>query len=560
MKVHIALILLLSAVAVSARSFGGYKCKEYPIESRDSFTPLPLRTVRVCEVIQNGAPPTRFQMASEAEDLVKPLLPSNTLYGTGAIWPRQVFQHTPISWPLQSHSYNNVKEQFIPTHMRSISPSTHSFQTFNQIGLNSNNPWSNNNELNPRNMMDVDRSLQQQLNSLVENVSEVKDSITHLVPYLKNILDILVLQSTQVKSEENLNVNLKLDPSLEGLLRQFLQLTESSTEMNEEQIGNKILAGIDDEKVTTEDSSEEKTTEVPNIFLASSTEQDTREDSEEAHIVAGKTSLESVDSWIRRRFGPSVKPGSGEEEIDKTSEEENSAEKSDESFETWFNYVYRSFLKEKDYNLKASSHNAHEGGENVQNQSRENSKEDSEENGYEDAVSKSSKNSKEIGEYPVNNDNNLNYETIFIPKAAQDDKKSEHLENGDRYDYTAESNKIVNYVKPDIKASNCIQMALSIATFDDRELFNKYNKCVKDLLHRNNVNQVSERKFEDHLGSTGSKESGEAEKTTSNSNESKDSREIESTTRDSNESKESGEIESTTPNSNELEDSDEYYV
>ncbi|XP_017468147.1 PREDICTED: uncharacterized protein LOC108360397 isoform X2 [Rhagoletis zephyria] len=540
MKVHIALILLLSAVVVRARSFGGYKCKEYPIESRDSFTPLPLRTVRVCEVIQNGVRPTRFQMASEAEDLVKPLLPSNTLYGTGAIWPRQVFQHTPISWPLQSHSYNNAKEQFIPTHMRLISPSTHSFQTFNQIGLNSNNPWSNNNEQNPRNMMDVDRSLQQQLNSLVENVSEVKDSITHLVPYLKNILDILVLQSTQVKSEENLNVNLKLDHSLEGLLRQFLQLTESSTEMEEEQIGNKILAGIDDEKVTTEDSSEEKTTEVPNIFLASSTEQDTREDSEEAHIVAGKTSLESVDSWIRRRFGPSVKPGSGEEEIDKTSEEENSAEKSDESFETWFNYVYRSFLKEKDYNLKASSHNAHEGGENVQNQSRENSKEDSEENGYEDAVSKSSKNSKEI--------------------AAQEDKKSEYLENGDRYDYTAESNKIVNYVKPDIKASNCIQMALSIATFDDRELFNKYNKCVKDLLDRNNVNQVSETKFEDHLGSTGSKESGEVEKTTSNSNESKDSREIESTTRDSNESKESGEIESTTPNSNESEDSDEYYV
>ncbi|XP_054738533.1 protein PFC0760c-like [Anastrepha obliqua] len=546
---RVALILLFSATTISARSIEGYGCREYPVVTGDPLTPL--RTVRVCGSMQEyEAAPNYFPTPFEGQ--VRRSLPSDTLYGP----PRQAFQQSPISWPSPSQSYNNDRAQFPQPLTQRMQLFPDALETFQKNDWNSNNPSINNNELNSRNQMEVDHLLQKQMNFIVDDVSEVKDSVKNLVPYLKDILDTLHTQNELRRSEENINVNLKLDPSLEALLKQFLQLIETKNSKEELQIISNGIEEADDNhedaedsylpEVSTEDSSEEKITEAPSNTEENSTERDDEED----QIITEGNSLEDVNNWMRFYFGPPLQLHKNEEELEdllhKSSEENNSAEKSDESFESWFNAVYGRVSESK---------------ENESNESSGNSKEHSTTKAYEDDTSNPFIATEESIE-----DTDDDYDTYFVPTTMvpiQEETTAEYLENGGRYGYTTESNSNVDSIKSEeFNLDSCFEIALSISSFGDAEVLHRYNKCLQALYLSapDESKETEELKRETDSASKGSNESEESKETESavkGSDESKESNETESAVTSSDESKESNETESAVTSSDESKESKE---
>ncbi|XP_053964417.1 early endosome antigen 1-like [Anastrepha ludens] len=555
---RIALILLFSATTISARSIEGLGCREYPVVTGDPFTPL--RTVRVCGSMQEyEAAPNYFPTPFEGQ--VRRSLPSDTLYGRDSIWTRPAFQQSPIRWPSPSQSYNNDREQFPQPVTQLMQLFPHALETFKKNDWNSNNPSINNNELNSRNQMEVDHLLQKQMNFIVDDVSEVKDSVKNLVAYLKDILDTLHMQNELRRNEENINVNLKLDPSLEALLKHFLQLIETSTSKEELQIISNGIEEADDNhedtedsylpEASTEDSSEEKITEAPSNTEENSTERDVEED----QIITEGNSLEDVNNWIRFYFGPPLQLHKNEEEIEdllhKSSEEDNTAEKSDESFESWFNAVYGRVSESK---------------ENESNESSENSKEHSTTKAYEDDTSNPFIATEESIEDTDDNDENLDYDTYFVPTTMapiQEETTAEYLENGGRYGYTTESNSNVDFIKSkEFNLDSCFEIALSLPNFGNAEVLHKYNQCIQALYLSapDESKETEELKREADSASKGSNESEESKETESSvkgSDESKESKETEFAVTSSDESKESNETESAVTSSDESKESNE---
>ncbi|XP_067628708.1 uncharacterized protein [Eurosta solidaginis] len=570
MKLHIALTAyIVSLSASSTFSLEGFKCRDYPVANGDSFGPP--RTIRVCGVMELESGYSYFPQIENRARPANSL--SQRLYGgRDGVWSTLQYQTSSLS--NNRHSPNNVPEiHFAGSSKYSLIPPT--FRAFRQISLDNIAGSNVLNELGANNVRENKQPMtEQQLNTLAEDVSEMKNSMKDLTTYLKTSFD------NQLRHEENINVNLKLDPSFETIVKQFLQLTEqsfgtsnekkaepSSTENTEYVESSSEYLSLSSEESTTENgnNSDENTTTKPD---ENSTENVSNEDEQTS---------EDFNSWLNHRFGPKVNNRDSDEEIEdmfSLAGEENSPEKSEESFETWFNNVYRRIPTEvpssENSNSEENTNDSNaDTNENTANESNENSKstEDSNnENEYLEnvssqvsGISKSSEESKVSNENANNNDEaNIYYDTIFLPRTVQQTEEAsnvEYLENGDRYGYAdihAAQSEEVNW-------SNCLRLTISVKNFDDN---NFRRKCVDQFYARarkasenlavSESNESGEENTENIVALTDSKKSTER-----NSNESKSSSETDTPPTDFDETKESSETEAAVTDSNASEENNE---
>ncbi|XP_019844981.3 uncharacterized protein LOC105223836 [Bactrocera dorsalis] len=430
MALKIALIALLSVATSSALSLEGFKCRDHNVMTGDPMTPI--RTVRICGVQDYAAPPSYldFQKISEIEQKARDNYATHS-YGNRNLLrsPRPSYTR----WPLAPQQTNNESEELLSALIKSlaVAPATY--------GAARNNPT------NSRDLMEAERLLQEKLRSITEDTNEIKSSVNKVDTNIKNMLESLLMQNANQQKDINVNINLKLDPAFEALLRDFMVLLKNEviSEGNEESTSTERIQDGSDEKsddyasffstayTNENNSSEEQVTEAQVDSAEHSTERDATEE------------IEDINTWLRLHFGPIVKTPTYDEDTD-NSEQENETEKPEESFESWFNANYRRLHTTEaptDYNSwDEQTYNSQGSQEHVRKGSEENN------NRYidiytelDDIITSSEENtvSEETTESSEEADNN-NYDAIFVPTTMNPVDSSEtveQLENGDKYNY-----------------------------------------------------------------------------------------------------------------------------
>ncbi|XP_014102101.2 uncharacterized protein [Bactrocera oleae] len=220
MKIEISLMALLSVATISALSLEGYKCSDHAILTGDTVAPI--RTVRICGVKDYVGAPSYANYQSSDSGIEKRAYPSVNLETL----------NYPLSKNIDTNS-SNLKEEYHTT--------------------------------------------LQKLGSIDEEALQTKRSVEDVAASVKNIFDIL----KNTKTERTINVELHLEPSVEALLKKFLQLatvyisTESPVNVHTPKAT----------KVSNESTSDENNTEE-------------RENTAET--------TEDYASWIRSHFGPAT--------------------------------------------------------------------------------------------------------------------------------------------------------------------------------------------------------------------------------------------------------------
>ncbi|XP_011185413.3 myb-like protein X [Zeugodacus cucurbitae] len=537
MKLKIALIALLSVSAISALSLEGFKCREHNVMTGDLMRPV--RTVRICGVEDYVEPPSflDFKKITEiADELQAHKNHATNSYGNTGYWPNRDASHsTPPAyarWPLLPQTTNNDGVQF-STIYRGLAVQPPTYEAAGNYPTNS------------RDLTVVERLLQEKLRSLTADTSEMKNSMNDVVAHMKTILTTSLMQKDNQPQDINVNVNFKLDPALEVLLRDFMALLKSDVNRDAESAESSATERIednsegDDSSFSTvnvnDNSAEEQVTEA----AVDSAEQTTEPDSMEGYNFNG--SEEDLDDWLRLHFGPIVKTPTYDEDTD-DSESKNSAEKSEESFESWFNAVYRKHTTETPTDKQTQ--NSQESQEmNVQKESVENSQENDNQYEYTEYIDA------DMNPVVYNEETTISEETtesseeaLFVPttmNSLQSSETVELFENGDKYNYaTGIPEKLAAQQKRE-----CMDRAY-LTYWNDSELLRK------NLLKCHSLEQVS-------LGIEESKENDETDAAVTDSNESKSSEETETPINDSNESKSSAETETPINDSNESKSSAE---
>lgn len=242
MKIEISLMALLSVATISALSLEGYKCSDHAILTGDTVAPI--RTVRICGVKDYvGAPSYANYQSSDSgiEKRGKKIL-CFFLFKTYIYYCEFVF----LAYP-------------------------------SEILETLNYPLSKNIDTNSSNLKEEYHTTLQKLGSIDEEALQTKRSVEDVAASVKNIFDIL----KNTKTERTINVELHLEPSVEALLKKFLQLatvyisTESPVNVHTPKAT----------KVSNESTSDENNTEE-------------RENTAET--------TEDYASWIRSHFGPAT--------------------------------------------------------------------------------------------------------------------------------------------------------------------------------------------------------------------------------------------------------------
>ncbi|XP_039955377.1 nestin-like [Bactrocera tryoni] len=548
MGLKIALIALLSVATSSALSLEGFKCRDHNVMTGDPVTPI--RTVRICGVQDYAAPPSYldFQKIMEIEQKARDNYATNS-YGNNGFWRNRGLLRSPrpsyARWPLAPQQTNNESEELLSTLIKSlaVAPATY--------GAARNNPT------NSRDLMEAERLLQEKLRSITEDTSEIKSSVNKVNTNIKNILDTLLMQNANQQKDMNVNINLKLDPAFEALLRDFMALfkNEVISEGNEESTSTARIQGSSDESsddyasffstaYTNENmSSEEQVTEAQVDSAELSTERDATEE------------IEDINSWLRLHFGPIVKTPTYDEDTD-NSEQENETEKPEESFESWFNANYRrlhtteaptdySSLDEQTYNSQGSQEHVQKGSEENNNRYIDIYSD----NELDDIIKSSEENtvSEETTESSEEADNN-NYDAVFVPTTMNSLESSEiveQLENGDTYNYATATDEQMKTQQKTL----CVMMAFQSSSNDLDLLRENLDKCSTE--HQKFI------VIGDATDANESKSSEETETPLNDSNESKSSEETETPIGVSNESKSSEETGNFVTESNESKSSEE---
>nr|XP_036221669.1 silent chromatin protein ESC1 isoform X2 [Bactrocera oleae] len=561
MKLKIALIALLSVATSSALSLEGFKCRDHTVMTGDPVAPR--RTVRICGVQDYDAPPSflDFPKIFEIEQKARNNDATNS-YNNNAFWPNRGYLRSPrpsyARWPLA------------PQQILAAAPATH--------GATTGYPT------NSRHLMEAERLLQEKLRSITEDTSEIKSSVNEVVTNIKNMLDTLLIQNANQQKDINVNVNLKLEPSLEALLRDFMALikNEVNSEDNKEPTSTERIEDSSDDNsednasfystaYTNEKSSEEQVTEAQVDSAEHSTEKDATEEYE------GNSSVEDFDKWMREHFGPIVKTSTYDEDTD-NSEQENSVERSEESFESWFNAVYRKQTTETptDYSsLDQRTHNSAQSQENVQKESVENTQENNNQyldvtfdSKFDDIIKSSEENTVSLETTESNEETgSYNYDYIFVPTTMHSLEPSEIVEevvNGDRYNYATEMEEKIKMQQK----FHCNQTAYFSNLNGSGLLRERLIKCltaykntiiIDDPLFRHSDGDTKETEETDTVV-IDSNESESSEETPSPiivSNESKSSEETNKVVTESNESKSIEETEIRFDDSNESKSSEE---
>ncbi|XP_004522842.1 dentin sialophosphoprotein [Ceratitis capitata] len=584
MLYKIALITLLSiTTTISARSLEGYKCREQTILTEDPLTPL--RTVRICGVMDYPTGRTNYyQTVADIGEKVHPSAPTsnyfNRRYSSSGAWPSQDqrFQRTfspPFShWPAQPvQTESNESEKLLLNFFKSMQPLNEpKFEV-----AATNYPSNTASTLNADKLLEVQRFNEQSVNTIAEEATEIKSSVTDVVAQMKNMLGTLLLAKAKQAEEStiNINVNLKLDSSFQSLLQDFLVLAKAdmdsgknvATDESAENVSvdnNNNDENDDNNVLGRQDNSEEHVTQEQIDSEESSNESDDKEDSE------AKSSSEDFDTWFRIHFGPSVKLHHTEEDTDNDDgEADNSSEKSEESFESWFNAVYRKYatVEEKDYETpEESTTNAQASNEIIQSENIDSSNENNSHNEHDEwKIVEEEQKSAEVNSEDSNDDNddNNDYATFFVPTTmdpTQRDVSAEFLLNDNKYLYSTENNFNYDEISEHVKLS-CLLEALSLDSYITclKRNFEEQDERVEigDNSDSASDSQESAETEGDTTDSSESKESAETEGDTTDSSESKESGETVGDTTDSSESKESGETESATTDSSESKESGE---
>ncbi|XP_053964751.1 uncharacterized protein LOC128867510 isoform X2 [Anastrepha ludens] len=207
MQFKVALICLLGVAAVNA--FGEFDCEEFPARKTDPLAPTP--TVRVCG-------------AGEYEDIPKIL---RLLLGiekpepaAGGKFSNGIDENAPYSNEPYWQSKNPVtyaeEEQFAPA-----APRPYPYEVINRAFP------AEDNQFDFQSLVAHNKPQhQQKLESIVSDVSAVKQSVSDLESNLSAIAKSLLQDHKTEKSEMNINIIFKLDPILEQMLKGLLQLDE----------------------------------------------------------------------------------------------------------------------------------------------------------------------------------------------------------------------------------------------------------------------------------------------------------------------------------------------
>ncbi|XP_018786168.1 PREDICTED: uncharacterized protein LOC108967312 [Bactrocera latifrons] len=561
MALKIALIALLSVATSSALSLEGFKCRDHNVMTGDPVTPI--RTVRICGVQDYAAPPSYldFQKISEIEQKARDNYATNS-YGSNTFWPNRGLLRPPTPsyarWPLAPRQTNNESEELLSTLIKSlaVAPATY--------GVPRSNPT------NSRDLMETERMLQEKLRSITEDTSEIKSSVNKVGTNIKNMLETLLMQNANQQKDINVNINLKLDPAFEALLRDIMAL-----------IKNEVISEGNEESTSTEpmqDSSDENSDDYGSFFSKAYTNENTSSEEQvtEAQVDSAEHSaerdateeIEDINSWLRLHFGPIVKTPTYDEDTD-SSEQENETEKPEESFESWFNANYRRLHTTEaptDYNsLDEQTYNSQGSQEHVQNGSEENNNRYIDiysDNELDDIITSSEENTviEETTESSEEAENN-NYDAIFVPTTMNSLESSEtvaQLENGDRYNYATPTDEQMKTQQKTL----CVMKAFQTNLNDLDLLRENLDKCRTEFIIIDDANDANESKSSEEtetpMGvSNESKSSEETKNFVTESNESKSSEETETPLNDSNESKSSEETGNFVTESNESKSSEE---
>lgn len=234
MKIEHFLIALLSAATISALSLKGYKCSDHALLTGDPVAPK--RMIRICGIKDYAEAPNYFN------------------YRTASGIKGQ--QHEP--------------QQLSSVILKSVPILTQFYETL-KYPLNKDS----------NNIIEMYHLVQQKLNSIAEDASHMTRSVAEAAASMKNIFDNLVTQNGNTKTEENIDVNLHFEPSLEALLTKFLK--PATVDVTTKQ--PVVVHTPEPTELSNESNSNENNTE----------ERDNTEESKEDY-----------DSWIRLHFGPAT--------------------------------------------------------------------------------------------------------------------------------------------------------------------------------------------------------------------------------------------------------------
>ncbi|CAD7011609.1 unnamed protein product [Ceratitis capitata] len=231
----VALLCCLGLTAIHAKPLDGVKCIDMSMRTSDA--PTATHTVRIC------APEIESDVTEPGGSLLdidvpaRHLLPPNKGYiGEYAVNSNGYAENYAAAYPGQAYRMAPLAKEYVPMSV----PALVARQPYDYQVINSVLPQEQQ-AIDFQPLEETMLEQQTKLKSIVEDVSTVKEFVSDLENHLKTVSDTLVTQEKDKKADVDVNIVMKLDPSLEELLRTMLTLA-----------GDKAF-----DKTTTENSDKE---------------------------------------------------------------------------------------------------------------------------------------------------------------------------------------------------------------------------------------------------------------------------------------------------------------